>query len=533
MTEFYRRRRIVNRIYICLILFVAKGEMMEKLTLQRLEKILWDAADVLRGELNAAEYKDYIFGLLFLKRMNDEFMTEKQKKKGQFLAEGMDKEEAEIILEDPSIYNTFFVPERARWDKLKNLTLNIGPELDKAFKAIEDEPKNSELIGVLTTANYNDKERVSDKKLSQLLLLFSSVNLAHENLESDDALGDAYQYLIKQFADQGGAKGGEFYTPYEVRKLLVRLVKPKEGDRIYDPTVGSGGFLIESLAYIKEQGGNPQNVSLFGQEINLSTWAICKMNMLFHDAKGADIKKGDTIRKPMHTEGGVLKTFDIVLANPPFSLKNWGVEESNSDQYNRFPYGVPPNSYGDLAFVCHMVASLNAKGKMGTVVPHGVLFRGGAEAKIREGFVKDDLIEAVIGLPPNVFYGTGIPTALLIMNKNKTIQRKAKILFIDASQGFIKEGNKNRLRETDIEAITTAYCKFDNVDRFAVIVDTELIKDFNYNLNISRYVDTTVVEEDLDIEAILGDLSQIKNQLIENEKKLEEHLNSLGFYMMR
>ena len=274
---------------------------MAKLTLQELESTLWQCADILRGELTGAEYKDYIFGMLFLKRLNDEFDEEREARKKEFLEDGLEEDEIEELLEDASIYETFFVPEQARWSKLKDLTLNIGPELDKAFKAIEDEPKNSELVGVLSTTNYNDKEKVPDKKLSQLLILFSSVNLANKNLENKDVLGNAYEYMIKQFADQGGAKGGEFYTPEQVVKTLVGIVKPKEGEKIYDPTTGSGGMLIHSTHYIEEHGGNPKNVSLNGQEINLSTWAICKMNMLFHEATGAVIKKGDTIRAVSYT----------------------------------------------------------------------------------------------------------------------------------------------------------------------------------------------------------------------------------------
>ncbi|WP_047986088.1 type I restriction-modification system subunit M [Ornithinibacillus californiensis] len=502
---------------------------MSKLTLQELEKTLWDAADILRGELNAAVYKDYIFGLMFLKRMNDQFSVEREKKKEEFVSQGMDLEEVEMLLEEPTMFETFFVPPAARWEKLKNLTLNIGPELDKAFKAIEDEPKNAELIGVLTTANYNDKERVPDKKLSQLLLLFDKHNLAYENLENPDVLGDAYQYLIKQFADDGGTKGGEFYTPREVVKVLVNILKPQEGDRIYDPTVGSGGMLIESMHYIKDHGGNDRNVSLFGQEINLSTWAICKMNMLFHFAKGADIRKGDTIRNPMHTEGGVLKTFDVILANPPFSLKNWGVEEAESDAYNRFSYGIPPKSYGDLGFVSHMVASMNQKGKLGTVVPHGVLFRGGSERKIRKGYLKDDLIEAVIGLPSNVFYGTSIPAALIIINKNKSVERRNKVLFIDASQGFVKDGNKNKLREEDIKKIVDAFDKYEDMEKYSAIVELELIKENDYNLNISRYVDTTEEEEEVAIASVINEINNIKQKYVATEKKLNNFLKELGY----
>ena len=502
---------------------------MEKLTIQKLEKTLWDAADILRGELNAAQYMDYIFGLLFLKRMNDQFQVEQDKKKEEFESMGLPDEEVKLLIEDPSIYENFYVPQRARWSKLKDLTLNIGPELDKAFKAIEDEPKNAELIGVLTTANYNDKERVPDKKLSQLLILFSELPLANDNLESKDILGNAYEYLIKQFADQGGTKGGEFYTPEQVVKTLVSIVKPKEGESIYDPTCGSGGMLIHSTHYIEEHSGNPKNVSLNGQEINLSTWAICKMNMLFHDAIGADIKKGDTVREPKHTNGGVLKTFDVVLANPPFSLKNWGEEEAKADAYGRFVYGIPPKSYGDLAFVEHMIASLNSKGRMGTIVPHGVLFRGGAEGKIREGILKDDLIESIIGLPQNIFYGTGIPAALLILNKDKVASRKGKVLFIDASSGFVKDGNKNKLRDEDIEKIVETFNNFKTVEKYSEVVELKTIEENDYNLNISRYVDTSEEEEEIDIDLVLQDIRELKFKIANNEEKLNGYLEELGF----
>lgn len=502
---------------------------MEKLTLQQLESKLWECADVLRGELSATQYMDYIFGMLFLKRMNDEFSAEREIRFKEFKEQGMVEEEIEELLNDPSIYETFYIPQQARWDKLKNLNLNIGPELDKAFKAIEDEPKNSELIGVLTTVNYNDKERVPDKKLSQLLLIFDSMNFSNEYLESEDILGDAYQYLIKQFADEGGKKGGEFYTPTEVVKIMVNLLKPEEGDRIYDPTCGSGGMLIQSIQYIKEHGGNYKNVSLYGQEINLSTWAICKMNMLLHGAKGADIQKGDTIREPKHTEGGVLKTYDKVLANPPFSLKNWGLEEASADEFHRFSYGLPPKSYGDLAFVSHMVASLNQKGKMASVVPHGVLFRGGAEQTIRTGFLKDDLIEAVIGLPQNIFYGTGIPAAIIVINENKAEERRNKVIFIDSSNDFVKDGNKNKLRDEDIEKIVKAFDEYKDVEKYASVVKLKTIEENDCNLNISRYVDTTEEEEEVDIPIVLQDIRELKMKMADSEEKLSKYLEELGF----
>ncbi|MDN5299470.1 MAG: type restriction enzyme protein [Clostridiales bacterium] len=498
-----------------------------KLNLQQLETKLWDCANVLRGSLSSAQYMDYIFGMMFLKRMNDQFNIEQEKIK----AEKADLPETFLneLLEDASSYHTFFVPKQARWEKLKNLNLNIGPELDKAFHAIEDEPKNSELVGVLTTVNYNDKERVPDAKLNQLLQIFDSMNLSNEGLETPDIMGDAYMYLLKQFADDGGKKGGEFYTPEEIKELMVRVLQPTETDSIYDPTVGSGGFLINAIEYVKEQGGNHKNVQVYGQEINLSTWAICKLNMLLHEARGAVIYKGDVIREPKNLEGATLKTFDKVIANPPFSLKNWGVESAQNNTYHRFSYGVPPKSYGDLAFVEHMIASLNSKGKMATVVPHGLLFRGGAEGSIRQGILEDDLFEAIIGLPQNLFYGTGIPAAVLVLNKHKPAERKGKVLFIDASNDFAKDGNKNKLRSEDIDAVVKAYDAFETVEKYAEVVTIDQIRENDYNLNISRYVDTTEEEEEVDINAVARRIAERESRLEASREQINEFMRELGF----
>ncbi len=502
---------------------------MQKLDLQTLEKKLWDCANVLRGELSSSEYKDYIFGLLFLKRMNDQFQLERDRLIEEYKNEDMDDDTIELLIEDASLYETFFVPEQARWSKLKDLNLNIGPQLDKAFKSIEDEPKNSELVGVLTTANYNDKERVPDSKLNQMLQIFDAINLSNEGLVKPDILGDAYMYLIKMFADDGGKKGGEFYTPEDIKEVMVKILKPQDTDSIYDPTVGSGGFLINSINYIKERGGNYRNLQLYGQEINLSTWAIAKLNMLLHDAKGATIWKGDTIRDPKNRENATLMTFDKVIANPPFSLKNWGRDVAENNDYNRFNYGVPPASYGDLAFVEHMLASVNSKGKLTTVIPHGVLFRGGAEGKIRKGMLEDDLFEAIIGLPANLFYGTSIPAAIIVMNKNKSEEKKNKVLFIDASNGFEKDGNQNKLTADNIEKIVTVYNNYEDEDKYSNIIELDEIKDNDYNLNISRYVDTTEVEEEVNIDDVVSRIAEREEKLVKSKEQINEFLKEIGF----
>lgn len=498
-----------------------------KLDLATLEKKLWDCADVLRGTLNSTQYMEYIFGMLFLKRINDQFDEEHADKKIKF--KNLPLDALEQVLEDPKAYQNFFIPKQARWAKFKDMNLNIGAELDKAFKAIEDEPRNAELVGVLTTANYNDKERVPDGKLNQLIQIFDSMNLSNEGLISPDILGDAYMYLIKKFADDGGQKGGEFYTPTQIKDVMVRLIKPHENLTIYDPCAGSGGFLVSTIEYVKAQGQNHRNLQLFGQEINLTTWAIAKLNMLLHDVSGATIWKGDTIRNPQNTDGSVLRTFDMVLSNPPFSLKNWGREVAQKNDYGRFNYGVAPASYGDLAFVQHMLASLNTKGIMATVVPHGILFRGGEEGKIRQGLLEDDLFEAVIGFPQNLFYGASIPAAVIILNKNKPADRKGKVLFIEASQGFIKDGNKNKLTPENINHIVSAYDAFGYEDKFAIPVTLDDIRRNDYNLNITRYVDTSQEEEVVDIEAVIARLSQHETELAASKATINDFLAQLGF----
>lgn len=416
---------------------------MTRHTQKQLESHLWESANVLRGSIDSSDYKNYIFGMLFLKRLSDVFEDEYSAVVERELAEGRSQAEAEEIADDPDEHQ-FYVPKRARWTILSQKTFNIGEEIQKAFYELEEHPNNPSLVGVLTPIDFNDKERLPDVTLLKLIAHFGKMRLGNAEIPNPDMLGDAYMYLIAKFADDAGKKGGEFFTPRGVVRLVVELLKPQEGMYICDPTCGSGSMLLECAQYVKEHDGNPRNLRLFGQEKNLNTWSIAKMNMLLHGRLDAIIE-------------GELRLYQRVLANPPFSLKNWGKEESEADAFRRFAFGVPPASYGDRAFVQHMIATLMLDGMCGVVMPHCVLFRGGQEARIRQGIIELDWLEAVIGLPENLFYGTNIPACILIFNKAKPKSRAGQVLFIHAVENYGNGTNQNVLRDEDIQRIVVAY----------------------------------------------------------------------------
>jgi type I restriction enzyme M protein len=488
-----------------------------KLTLDQLERHLFAAADILRGTMDAAEYRDFLLVLLFLKRANDEFEAAYEEIRKRELAGGASEAEATEEAEEPANYTSrriMYVPPEARWQKLADAVDDVATKhLQPALDALEGQKGNERLRGLFNHINFNRigggggtgaaAAKLADKRLTALIGHFGSLRLRGEDFEFPDVIGAAYEYLLKDFADSAGAKGGEFYTPRAVVRMMVELARPRAGDSVYDPCVGSGGMLIHAKEYIEEHGGDTEDLALAGQDANNGSWVMATMNMLFHGAHDFELYTGDTLSQPLHLD----RSYDLVLSNPPFSMDYRAADIVDID--DRMPYGqTSEKGKADLMFLQHMLHMVKGRGgSVFTVMPHGVLFRGGAEEKIRAQIIEDDLLEAVIGLPSNIFYGTGIPACILVLRSrgHKRDGRDDRVLFINADREYHSERAQNVLLPEHVEKIvSTFHAKAGTeVQRFARWVKRDEIRKNKYNLNIRRYVDNTPPPEPQDVRAHL------------------------------
>lgn len=506
----------------------------ETVTQSDINAVLWRAADTFRGKIDSSIYKDYVLTMLFIKYISDAYQEHLEEYTERYKGD-------EIRIQRALSRERFVLEETATFDYLYSQRHNteIGEIINKALAKLEDE-NTGKLRGVFRNIDFNSesvlgKTKERNSMLRSLLEDFNTISLKPSVVGREDVIGDSYQYMIERFASDAGKKGGEFYTPSMASELLARLVQPQENDRIYDPTCGSGSLLIRVANQVPNK-----KVAIYGQERNGQTQSLATMNMYLHGIDDAKIEWGDTLANPLHLENDKLMKFQRIVANPPFSLDKWAMGfaddasgdkkfkmDASLDPYRRFEWGVPPSSKGDYAFVQHMLYSLAENGAMATILPHGVLFRGSSEGKIRKQILEMNLLDAVIGLPEGLFFGTGIPACIMVFKKNRT---RNDVLFIDASsEGNYEKGkNQNKLREEDIQKIVETYENYVTIDKYSYVTSMDEIKENDFNLNIPRYVDTFEEEEPVDLEEVKHNIIEIKSELQDVEKKMDAYLKELG-----
>lgn len=486
----------------------------KKLTLSQLEQYLSKAAWILKGPVDASDFKVYIFPLLFFKRISDVYDEEYQKALEE---SGGDEEYASL----PE-FHRFEIPKGCHWNDVRKQITNVGMAIDNALHCIERANQEA-LSGIFGDAQWSNKNKLSDRLLIDLIEHFSQYTLSNAHVETD-LLGNAYEYLIKHFADLTNKKAGEFYTPRSVVHLMGKILDPQERESIYDPACGTGGMLLESVNLLQASRKDYRTLQLFGQEKNLTSSSIARMNMFLHDIEDFDIQREDTLRNPAFFYADRLRTFDCVIANPPFSLKNWGAENWANDPYGRNIAGVPPKGNGDMAWVQHMIKSMNENGRMAVVLPHGVLFRKGREGEIRKALLEMDLLEAVIGLGLNIFYGTGLAVCILVFKKQKISDRKNNVLFIDAADQIRTGRAQNYLEIEHINQIFDWYQNFEDVENYVKVATQEELKENDYNLNIPLYVEKIIEDNLPSVEEALADLRTAWEESLEAEEKFKNIL---------
>jgi type I restriction enzyme M protein len=490
-----------------------------KITLSQLEQYLSKAAWILKGPVDAADFKVYIFPLLFFKRISDVYDEEYK--------QALDESSGDIGYANFSEFYRFIIPENCHWNDVREVTINVGQALQYAFREIE-KANEKLLYGIFGDTQWTNKERLSDELLINLIEHFSKYNLSNTKVEPD-ILGQAYEYLIKHFADLTNKKAGEFYTPRSVVNLMGRIIDAKPGESIYDPACGTGGMLLECINHLKENNQDYRTLKIFGQEKNLTTSTIARMNIFLHGVTDFTIMRDDTLKNPAFFTGDKLATFDCVIANPPFSLKKWGALQWEKDPYGRNIAGVPPDSNGDFAWVQHMVKSMEyPNGRLAVVLPHGALFRKGKEGKIRKQLLKMDIVEAVIGLGPNIFYGASISACILVFRLLKKKDKKNKVLFIDASNQVRIGRAQNYLEKNHIELIYKWYLDYKDIQDHVKVANLEQIEANSFSLHIPLYVEKKIVDNLPSVEEALKSLKQAFEDAIKAEDKMKEKLKEFG-----